>query len=120
MVDRDRWFVVSTLLLALAETGCGGGSQVASGNQTREAKLDGMTCRLTIKGDHDPELTWAVTDRVISDFDNHHVEVEKNKVTLDSGSKPLPAGVRAVEIDDENKVVTISADGKALFGPAAK
>jgi hypothetical protein len=106
--------VISTVLLALGGAGCGGGG---GSPVTREAKLDGMTVVLTIKSDRDPELTWAVTDRVIGDFSRHHVEVEKNQVTFDTQKKPLPKGVAGVTIDAENGTVTIRADGEPHLGP---
>jgi hypothetical protein len=121
MGPRSWHFAISALLaaLVLTELGCGGPA-VAPGDQTREAKLGGMSCRLTIKSDHDTELNWAVTDRIVADFDGHHVEIGMSRVTVDSRSKPLPKGTEGVDVQYENKVVTVRADGKPLVGAQTK
>jgi hypothetical protein len=115
-----RWYSIawSTLLLAPI-SGCGAPPS-ASGNQTREAKVNGMTVVLTTKSDKDTELTWGVTDRVITSFSGHRAEVAKDSVTLDGTTKKLPKGVEGVTIDYENGAVTIRANGKPVFDPSAK
>ena len=118
---RRCFFALPPMLLALAASGCGGG-QHGGGVETltREAKLNGMTCTLNLKEAKDPELTWAVTDRVIALFSGHRVEVEKNQVTLDGKTKPLPPRTEGVTIDFENNEVTIRAGGQPLFGPQVR
>lgn len=113
------------LILAFASfllSGFGCGGEHSTGRletQRREAKLDGMTCTLTIKSQKDPELNWAVTDRVLASFSGHQVEVDNKQVTFDGKSKPIPKGTQDITIDFENDAVTIRAGGKPLFGPSA-
>jgi hypothetical protein len=116
----DRWCSIASSTLLLASMyGCGGPPS-ASGNQTREAKVNGMTVVLTTRSDKDTELTWGVTDRVITSFAGHRAEVAKDSVTLDGNTKKLPKGVEGVTIDYENGAVTVRANGKPVFGPPAR
>jgi hypothetical protein len=117
---RHGLFVFATVILALIEAGCGAPSGGRIETLTREGKVGGMTCVLTIKSQKDPELNWAVTDRVVANFSGHQVEVDTKKATLDNKTKDLPKSAKSVTIDFANDTVTIRADGKPLFGPAAR
>ncbi|SIO36124.1 hypothetical protein SAMN05444166_4093 [Singulisphaera sp. GP187] len=111
------WARLSVLLLA----GCTpSGAPGPTGSQSREADLNGLKCELKIQSEKDPELTWAVTDRVVAGFDGHQLEIAKTQVTLDNQQKKLPAGTTSVTINVVDHDVTIQADGKALFAPPAR
>ena len=116
-----RCFALAALIPVLALAGCGGGMTSSSiESLTREGKVGGMTCVLNLKDAKDPELSWSVTDRVLTNFCGHRVIVEKDQVTLDSVPKKIPSGVNKVTIDLEKDVLSIRADGKPVFGPDAK
>ncbi len=100
--------------------GCGGSRAPTIESLTREGKIGGLTCVLNLKNAKDPELSWSVTDCVLTNFSGHRVVVEKDQVTLDSVTRKLPSGTSNVTIDYDNDALSIRAGGKPLFGPDAK